>query len=157
MPDTSAPPPSAATAMTLRDGSIVGGARGQLPSAAAADALGAAVRCVFTRWTALRLAVEGCWGGPDSDAKAGQMAADVVTWFKEGHGERREGDGNGEGVQTAAGGGTLPATPQHSPPLFLLSLGNPPQSITPTSWRTSWPKPCSPILGPSWRTTRRAR
>ena len=44
--------------MLLRDGSVVGGARGRLaPEPAAAFA--AAVRAVFTRWTALRLAVEG--------------------------------------------------------------------------------------------------
>jgi len=80
------------TPMLLRDGSVVGGARGQLaPEPAAAFA--AAVRAVFTRWTALRLAVEGGWGGPDSDAKAGAMAGDVVTWFREGSGKETDGEG----------------------------------------------------------------
>ena len=78
--------------MLLRDGSVVGGARGRLaPEPAAAFA--AAVRAVFTRWTALRLAVEGGWGGPDSDAKAGAMAGDVVTWFREGSGKETDGEG----------------------------------------------------------------
>ena len=74
------------TPMLLRDGSVVGGARGQLPPAVA-PTFAAAVRTVLSRWTALRLAVEGGWGGPDSDAKAGSMVDDVVAWFRDGTGE----------------------------------------------------------------------
>lgn len=85
-PAQPSPPHTMTTSMILRDGSIVGGARGRLPPAAA-QTFTAAVRTVLTRWTALRLAVEGGWGGPDSDSKAGTMVDDVVGWFRDGTGE----------------------------------------------------------------------
>lgn len=40
---------------------------------------GAAI--IFRRWTALQLAVEQGWGGPDSAAKADAFIRDVIGWF----------------------------------------------------------------------------
>ena len=78
--------------MLLRNSTLVGGSPGALPPpAAAAFARGAAA--VLARWTALRLAVEGEWGGPDSGAKADRLLADVVAWFGRGQGKERGGLG----------------------------------------------------------------
>ena len=76
--------------MNLRDGSVVGGSKGSLPSNSQISqtfARGAAR--VLGRWTALRLAVEGGWGGPESEAKAGLLLDDVVAWFASDSGEEK--------------------------------------------------------------------
>jgi pre-rRNA-processing protein TSR2 len=39
------------------------------------------VGLVFSQWTALCLAVEQEWGGPDSEDKANYMIDDVIQWF----------------------------------------------------------------------------
>lgn len=39
------------------------------------------VGLIFSQWTALCLAVEQQWGGPDSEAKADYLIDDVVQWF----------------------------------------------------------------------------
>jgi pre-rRNA-processing protein TSR2 len=39
------------------------------------------VGLVFSQWTALCLAVEQEWGGPDSEDKANHMIDDVIQWF----------------------------------------------------------------------------
>ena len=74
--------------MNLRDGSVVGGSKGSLSSNSQTSqnfARGAAR--VLGRWTALRLAVEGGWGGPEGEAKAGLLLDDVVSWFASDSGE----------------------------------------------------------------------
>jgi len=81
--------------MQLRDGHLVGGSPAPIPVSAAAT-FAAGVRAVLARWTALRLAVEGEWGGVDSGAKAEQMARDVEGWFARGKG-KRGGGGGGRG------------------------------------------------------------
>ncbi|XP_048533324.1 pre-rRNA-processing protein TSR2-like [Triticum urartu] len=53
---------------------------GSLPPQAAA-ALQEGIGLVFGRWTALQMAVENEWGGPDSRAKADQLAASILSWF----------------------------------------------------------------------------
>jgi hypothetical protein len=70
------------SSMNLRDGSVVGGSKGSLPSNSriSQDFARGAAR-ILGRWTALRLAVEGGWGGPESEAKAGLLLDDVVAWF----------------------------------------------------------------------------
>ncbi|XP_037489185.1 pre-rRNA-processing protein TSR2-like [Triticum dicoccoides] len=47
----------------------------------AAAALQEGIGLVFGRWTALQMAVENEWGGPDSRAKADQLAASILSWF----------------------------------------------------------------------------
>ncbi|VAH14594.1 unnamed protein product [Triticum turgidum subsp. durum] len=47
----------------------------------AAAALQEGIGLVFGRWTALQMAVENKWGGPDSRAKADQLAASILSWF----------------------------------------------------------------------------
>ncbi|KAM3400975.1 hypothetical protein ACQJBY_005660 [Aegilops geniculata] len=44
-------------------------------------ALQEGIGLVFGRWTALQMAVENEWGGPDSRAKADQLAASILSWF----------------------------------------------------------------------------
>ncbi|XP_045817247.1 pre-rRNA-processing protein TSR2 homolog [Trifolium pratense] len=39
------------------------------------------IALVFSRWSALRLAVENEWGGRNSHIKAQQFAADIFSWF----------------------------------------------------------------------------
>lgn len=39
------------------------------------------VRLVFSRWTALQMAVQNEWGGRSSAQKAQQLAVDVVAWL----------------------------------------------------------------------------
>jgi len=41
-----------------------------------------AVRCMFSEWTALRLAAENLWGGPASADKAAELAAEVLARFR---------------------------------------------------------------------------
>ncbi|KAK7838180.1 pre-rrna-processing protein tsr2 like protein [Quercus suber] len=36
---------------------------------------------VFSRWSALQMAVENEWGGRDSRLKADQIGSDIVYWF----------------------------------------------------------------------------
>lgn len=89
--------------MNLRDGSVVGGSKGSLPSSSSRVSQGDFARGaarVLGRWTALRLAVEGGWGGPESGAKAGLLLDDVVSWFASDSGEFfsfLEGGGGGGG------------------------------------------------------------
>ena len=98
------PPPPPPNRMNLRDGSVVGGSKGSLPSSSSRISQGDFARGaarVLGRWTALRLAVEGGWGGPESGAKAGLLLDDVVSWFASDSGELfppiLEGGGGGGG------------------------------------------------------------
>ncbi|KAK3141764.1 hypothetical protein QOZ80_4BG0338040 [Eleusine coracana subsp. coracana] len=50
-------------------------------SAEARAVLGEAIRLVFSRWTALQVAVEDQWGGRDSRAKADQFGESILSWF----------------------------------------------------------------------------
>lgn len=50
-------------------------------SPAAAAALGEGIALLFSRWTALQMAVENGWGGPDSRCKEADFAAEVHAWF----------------------------------------------------------------------------
>ncbi|KAK3143952.1 hypothetical protein QOZ80_4AG0307040 [Eleusine coracana subsp. coracana] len=52
-----------------------------LISAEARAVLGEAIRLVFSRWTALQVAVEDQWGGRDSRAKADQFGKSILSWF----------------------------------------------------------------------------
>ncbi|GJN02024.1 hypothetical protein PR202_ga19336 [Eleusine coracana subsp. coracana] len=52
-----------------------------LISAEARAVLGEAIRLVFSRWTALQVAVEDQWGGRDSRAKADQFGESILSWF----------------------------------------------------------------------------
>ena len=71
--------------MELRNGALVGGSPGLLPSSAR-PAFEEGVARVFGRWTALSLAVDNGWGGGDSKAKAEQLMRDVICWFYNGRG-----------------------------------------------------------------------
>ncbi|XP_037474084.1 pre-rRNA-processing protein TSR2-like [Triticum dicoccoides] len=51
----------------------------------AAAALQEGIGLVFGRWTALQMAVENKWGGPDSRAKADQLAASILSLGSEFH------------------------------------------------------------------------
>lgn len=74
--------------MNLRDGSVVGGSKGSLPpSSVVSQEFARGAARVLGRWTALRLAVEGGWGGAESEAKAGLLLDDVVAWFASDSGE----------------------------------------------------------------------
>lgn len=44
-------------------------------------ALGEGITLLFSRWTAVQMAVENGWGGPDSRCKEAKFAAEVHTWF----------------------------------------------------------------------------
>lgn len=48
---------------------------------AAAAALGEGIALLFSRWTALQMAVDNGWGGPDSRCKEADFAAEVHDWF----------------------------------------------------------------------------
>lgn len=39
------------------------------------------VGLIFSHWTALVLAVENQWGGPDSATKADYFIDDIIEWF----------------------------------------------------------------------------
>lgn len=80
--------------MDLRSGTVVGGAAGPSRGAAAQQQqqqqrlAGAAkagfeegVSLIFSAWTALVLAVENQWGGPDSETKADYFIEDTLDWF----------------------------------------------------------------------------
>ena len=143
--------------MQLRDGALVGGSPGGLSSpAAAAFTQGAAA--VLSRWTALRLAVEGEWGGTDSGAKAQRLLENVVAWFGRGQGELWRG---GEGVVGGRGGKTQHMRRGRLCFDFFFSfnpLSHPAtQTTTPTTWRTSWTRSCRATSAATCRTTRRAR
>ena len=73
--------------MLLRNGALKGGSSGQLP-AAALPLLEEGMTLVFRRWTALCLALEGQWGGPDSAAKAQTIYEDTLEWFHNHRGAR---------------------------------------------------------------------
>eukprot|EP00873_Tetraselmis_striata_P003281 jgi/Tetstr1/423545/TSEL_014218.t1 len=64
--------------MNLRSGSVVG--EGVLP-AEGRPYFEEGCRLVFDRWTALKLAVEQGWGGPQSTDKALDVLDDVADWF----------------------------------------------------------------------------
>ena len=43
---------------------------------------------VFSRWSALQMAVENEWGGRDSRLKADQIGSDIVYWFTQSKGTK---------------------------------------------------------------------
>ena len=66
----------------LRSGTLLQSGGGGVTLDAAASAYFAeVVRVLFSRWAALRLAVEHQWGGRESPAKAAAAAEDVVSRF----------------------------------------------------------------------------
>jgi hypothetical protein len=66
--------------MELRSGHVAGPPL-QLPSPEAKAGFEEGVGLVFSQWTALCLAVEQEWGGPDSEAKANYLIDDTILWF----------------------------------------------------------------------------
>jgi pre-rRNA-processing protein TSR2 len=58
-----------------------GGEAPQVLSGEAAEILGEGISLVFSRWTALQMAVENQWGGRESRRKADQLAACIQSWF----------------------------------------------------------------------------
>lgn len=46
------------------------------------------VGLVFSQWTALCLAVEEQWGGPESEDKANYLIDEVIQWFYKKRGAR---------------------------------------------------------------------
>ncbi|KAK9838512.1 hypothetical protein WJX81_004218 [Elliptochloris bilobata] len=66
--------------MELRNGALVGGSPGVLP-AAARPLFEEGLALVLRRWTALSLAVEHGWGGPQSTCKAEELFANLLEWF----------------------------------------------------------------------------
>lgn len=140
---------------------------------------------VLGRWTALRLAVEGGWGGPESEAKAGLLLDDVVSWFASDAGEKgvffvlvSVSSGLAGGKTGARRGAEQVgcrrrfrrhrrqrrrhskkkhASHRHS---FLLSFSfnkRKKQNTTPTTSRSISKRRCSTTLGRSSRTARRGR
>lgn len=53
----------------------------QLPSQQAKEGFEEGVGLLFSAWTALVLAVENEWGGPDSSDKANFLIDDIIQWF----------------------------------------------------------------------------
>ncbi|WOK91758.1 pre-rRNA-processing protein [Canna indica] len=47
------------------------------------SALGEGISLVFSRWTALQMAVENGWGGRDSRLKYEELASTIVSWFSQ--------------------------------------------------------------------------
>lgn len=68
------------TSMELRSGHVAGPLL-QLPSPEAKAGFEEGVGLVFSQWTALCLAVEQEWGGPDSEDKANYLIDDTIQWF----------------------------------------------------------------------------
>jgi pre-rRNA-processing protein TSR2 len=73
--------------MELRSGQIVASQASISPAAPATitaegrAAFEEGARHLFQRWTALNLAVEQQWGGPDSAGKAAWLVGEAVQWF----------------------------------------------------------------------------
>jgi pre-rRNA-processing protein TSR2 len=84
--------------MDLRSGHVVGQqhhqqhGRGQGGAAAlspaAKEGFEEGVGLIFSSWTALVLAVENQWGGPDSERKADHFIEDALEWFYRKRGAR---------------------------------------------------------------------
>ncbi len=64
--------------MELRNGTVVG--QNILPTASR-PAVEEGERLLFTKWTALALAVENQWGGANSTEKAEILYQDCIHWF----------------------------------------------------------------------------
>ena len=64
--------------MELRSGSVVGS---HLIHGQAKAAFEEGARLLFTRWTALALAIENQWGGTNSAEKAQWLLEEAITWF----------------------------------------------------------------------------
>ena len=161
--------------MNLRDGSVVGGSKGSIPSDSrvSRDFARGAAR-VLGRWTALRLAVEGGWGGPESEAKAGLLLDDVVAWFASDSGEfggsveergaRAVVGGGGGGVVVSSSSSLRSATTTYwhssiarsrlSASLLSIHFS---QTTSPTTSRSSSRRLCSMTLARSSRTGPRGR
>eukprot|EP00878_Enallax_costatus_P022436 GHUV01023801.1.p1 GENE.GHUV01023801.1~~GHUV01023801.1.p1 ORF type:complete len:135 (+),score=20.11 GHUV01023801.1:47-451(+) len=65
--------------MDLRSGARTGPIAQLSPEAKAGFEEG--VGLIFSQWTALVLAVENQWGGPDSATKADYFIEDIIEWF----------------------------------------------------------------------------
>lgn len=48
--------------------------------------LGEGISLVFSRWTALQMAVENAWGGKDSRSKSEELASTILSWFSQSKG-----------------------------------------------------------------------
>ena len=71
--------------MELRNGTVVG--QNILP-VASRPAFEEGVRLLFSKWTALALAVENQWGGANSAEKAELLFQDCISWFYSKRGAR---------------------------------------------------------------------
>ncbi|KAG6524420.1 pre-rRNA-processing protein TSR2-like [Zingiber officinale] len=47
---------------------------------------GEGISLVFSRWTALQMAVENAWGGRDSRHKSEELTSTILTWFSQSKG-----------------------------------------------------------------------
>lgn len=72
--------------MELRSGSVTG--QGILPPEYR-PFFEEGARLVFSRWTALNLAIENDWGGPNSKDKAIEIYNECIRWFYASKGELR--------------------------------------------------------------------
>jgi pre-rRNA-processing protein TSR2 len=66
--------------MLLRNGALSGGSTGQL-QVDRRHLFEEGVTLVFRRWTALLLALDMQWGGPQSSEKAQAIYEDTISWF----------------------------------------------------------------------------
>ncbi|CAL9111876.1 pre-rRNA-processing protein TSR2-like [Musa acuminata AAA Group] len=48
--------------------------------------LGEGISLVFSRWTALQMAVENAWGGKDSRSNSEELASTILSWFSQSKG-----------------------------------------------------------------------
>ena len=71
--------------MELRSGTVKAGmglpAHAEPLAASARPLFEEGVRMLFSRWTALRLAVENEWGGPSSKDKEAWLLHESINWF----------------------------------------------------------------------------
>ncbi|RWW34666.1 hypothetical protein GW17_00000572 [Ensete ventricosum] len=49
--------------------------------------LGEGISLVFSRWTALQMAVENAWGGKDSRSNSEELASTILSWFSQSKGD----------------------------------------------------------------------
>ncbi|KAF8067311.1 TSR2 [Scenedesmus sp. PABB004] len=110
--------------MDLRSGARTGAAGAPAPvlTPAARAGFEEGVGLVFSQWTALVLAVDNGWGGPDSAAKADYFIEDTLEWFakKKGaaRGARPRSAGNSARAAPPAawGAARTPDAPRRVPP-----------------------------------------
>lgn len=57
---------------------------------------------IFTKWTALQLAIDMGWGGQDSEEKGRLLRDEVLDWFYNGKGAVAASSGRGSCVTSAS-------------------------------------------------------